>query len=143
MTTNNISKQKKWTLYDSRGILTPHEKRKMRNGAWKRDRHLRFKVKLKSAKALFEDLPLILNTCKPEDFLNEISRGRVQIAISPTQKFIKNLLHYYYQLEKYRIMGERVKKKRKLRVAFNVAWRPIKETIRETKEELININKIK
>ena len=141
LTTNTIenaekNKKKKWRRHDARAILTPFEKRKLKDNTWRSDRHLRYKVKLKTWKALVEDLPLILNTLRPEDFLNEARSYGVQTAIPPTQKFIKNLLIYYYKLEEYRIMDERVQKKQKLKVAFKEAWKPVNEIIREVKREI-------
>jgi len=141
LTTNTIenaekNKKKKWRRHDAKAILTPVEKRKLKDNTWRSDRHLRYKVKLKTWKALVEDLPLILNTLRPEDFLNEARSCGVQTAIPPTQKFIKNLLIYYYKLEEYRIMDERAKEKRKLKVAFKEAWNPVNKIIREAKKEL-------
>lgn len=138
LTTNTIEnvKKRKWRRQDARAILTPFEKRKLKDNTWRSDRHLRYKVKLKTWKALVEDLPLILNTLRPEDFLNEARSYGVQTAIPPTQEFMKNLLIYYYKLEEYRIMDERVKKKQKLKVAFKEAWKPVNEIIREAKREI-------
>jgi len=126
--------KKKWTRYDARGILTPLERQKLKNGTWRYDRHLRLKVRVKTFKALFEDLPLILNNLSPQDFISEVGYSRS--AIPPIRKFIKSLLLCHFRLEQYAIMDERVKKKQKLKVAFREAWQPVNEIIREAKREI-------
>jgi len=137
LTTKTIEKtQKKWTRRDARGILTPYEKQKLKNGTWKYDRHLKFKVKLKTTKALY-DLPLILSRLGPMDFLSEAIEARN--AVEVIQNWLTNLISYYYRMEEQRIMKERAEKKLKIKVVSKEVWKQVNKTIREAKKEIQNI----
>jgi hypothetical protein len=141
LTTKPIENDKKikrqWTRYDSRGILTPLEERKLKDGTWKYDRHLRLKIKLKTLKALYYDLPLVLNTLKPIDFIDyQLGIFDFDVSNSSTKRFIKALLFNCYKMTQYAMMRERRKTKRKVKVAFREVWRAINKTIKEAKKEI-------
>jgi hypothetical protein len=134
LTTKSIgnAQNTKWTRYDSRGILTPREKKILKNGSWHYDRTAKLKIKLKTRKAM-NDLALILPNMKPSDFL---SIGAPHLDIKVTRDVLKTLLIYYYGLEEREHIRQRTAKKTKRKVAFRDAWKPIMELIRETKIEI-------
>jgi hypothetical protein len=134
LTTKSIGNKQnlKWTRRNTRGILTPNEKKLLENGYWVYDRHAKLKIKLKTRKAM-NDLALILANMKPNDFLCD---GAPHLDIKATRNVLKTLLIYYYGLEEREHMRQRTAKKTKRKVAFNDVWEPIQELIRETKIEI-------
>lgn len=130
---NNKRTQRKWTRWDARGILTPFEKQKLKDGTWKYDRHVKFKVKLKTTKALY-DLPLILSRLGPMDFLSETFYAKN--AVEVFKRWLAILIFYYYKLEEHRILKERAQKKLKLKVSSREVWKRVNKTLRETKKEV-------
>jgi hypothetical protein len=132
---NDKKSKRKWTRYNARSILTPLEERKLKNGTWKYDRHLRLQIKVKTMKALYNDLPIVLNTLKPKDFVDYALTYSVDAAIPPTERFIKALLFYYYRMKKYTMMSERNKAKRKVKVAPRQVWQVVNKTIKDAKKE--------
>lgn len=126
-------KKRKWQRSDARGILTKKEREQLSQGFMACERHIRYRVGMKTWKAINEDLPLIFSAMKPNDFLEF-----EQHSIPPALEFLKNLVIYCYRLEERRFLKERQKEGLKMRVAFREAWKPVMETIREAKNEISN-----
>jgi len=124
----------KWTRRNTRGILTPNEKKLLKNGYWVIDRHAKLKIRVKTLKTM-NDLELIFTNMKPSDF---IGAGMSHFDTKMTRAFLKSLLIYYCVLEERNCNRERIAKKLKRKVAFNDVWKPVKELIRETKTEIQN-----
>lgn len=135
--TKAIGNAKKWTRYNARGILTQHETQKLKDDSWRHDRHLKLKVKIKTEKALFQDLPLILKTLTPNDFLDETKMAGWKTAIPPTEHFVKALILYYYKLKEQEIMTYRLEKKQKMKVASKEVWKEVSITLKDAKEEIL------
>lgn len=133
---NHKNPQRKRRRLDARAILTPYERERLEraNSFSDCNRHIRFTVRLKTVRAIKDDLPLIFAKSEPRDF---VDYSYFYPAMRPNDyAFLRNLMVYYYRYELHRLRVERHQKGLKLTVSFRDAWKPIKETITKAKQDI-------
>jgi len=139
VTTNNVEnakksevKKKKGSRLKTRAILTKTERSYLEEGRTN-DRHKEFLIKLKTKKALNEDLPLIAQT-RPE-YIYVITSDTTKIF----EKQLKRCMLHLYWIYENKLANERSRAKIKSKVSEKIIFGRINENIKESKEYIHNI----